>query len=499
MIFYDFPFSTAGLRLKGRLIVSLLMLSAAFYFLTLLLSRWLLGLWTPLFSLLITASGLIFYALSGLFANERGDEISREGFSRDLCRILSGRSGSKNLSEEILSWIKRQGQLTDASLYLQGPNQDYVRDPFPQGEEAETASGRILNSDSFVSLLKYSKRPLFRLDASSGVQGREEQLVRERMLKLPAEVVVPLLVAEDLVGFINLGCRKDGSAPSEKMIHEMSDLFSQIAVALQNRLLCDKLRNSQARMRRADRLALLGTLTAGMAHEIRNPLVSIKTYFQLLPERYQDQEFRDRFQKVASNEVDRISKLIEELLKFSRPSDPNFRPVNLHELVEEVLIFLEATADCSGVELRRSFDEENASEILCDPEQIKQVLLNIAHNAFDAVNGQGVVWFRTHYDRDVGAGFVHLEIEDTGTGMTSMEIEKLFTPFYTNKPSGTGLGLAISRQIVEEHLGNISVESEKGRGSTFCLHLPKNPLQHERRKEHSINGRLERKLTFQVK
>jgi len=502
MIFDVFSFLAAGSRGRGAVIIKILMLSVSFYVLTLVLSWRFLGLWAPLFSLLITASALIFNLWFGRMVKGKKDETGRAGSFVDLCRVLSGRSGKKNLPEEILVWIRKHLKPAEVSLYLQGPNQDYVRDSGRKEQEAETPSDRILSSGAFVGFLKYSKRPLFRPQAAlSGVLSREEEQIRDRMLKLSAEVTVPLIAGDDLVGFINLRYGKEGPVPSEKMMDGMSDLFSQIAVALQNRLLCDQLRSSQARMRRADRLALIGTLTAGMAHEIRNPLVSIKTYFQLLPERYHDQEFRDRFQKVASQEVDRIGRLIEELLKFSRPSDPNFRPVNLHDLIEEVLILLESTTAASGVELRRSFDEDNASEIMCDPEQIKQVLLNIAYNALDAVKGKGVgvVWFRTRYDRDDGTGFVHLEIEDTGTGMTSMEIEKLFTPFYTNKSSGTGLGLAISRQIIEEHLGSITVESEKGRGTTFCLHLPKNPIRHERRKEHNINGRLERKLTFQLK
>ncbi len=489
------PFPTSGWRHKGRSFFAEMGAPVAFYFLTLLLLEWAMDLWAPLLSLVITVSGWVLYTLQRHFLKAGLDQGFQSDLSRDLCRILSGKPGLKNLPEEILVWITSNLHLAQAALYLPGPNQDYVRDPLPEGGEGGTGLSRMLNSDPFVGLLKYSRRPLFRSGISSGVLSREEQMGRERMLKLSAEVTVPLLAGDELIGFLNLGCRKDGSAPSREMIHGMSNLFSQIAVVLQNRLLCDKLRHSQARMRRADRLALLGTLAAGMAHEIRNPLVSIKTYFQLLPERYQDQEFRDRFQKVAANEVDRISKLIEELLKFSRPSDPTFRSVNLHDVIEEVLTLMASTADGSGVDLRRAFDEENNPGILCDPEQIKQVLINIAQNAFDAVEGHGVVWFRTRYDREGGdSGFVHLEVEDNGTGMAPEEIEKLFTPFYTTKPSGTGLGLAISRQIIEEHLGSLSVESEKGRGTIFCLHLPRNPLQHERRKEQSLYGQPERNM-----
>jgi signal transduction histidine kinase len=271
-------------------------------------------------------------------------------------------------------------------------------------------------------------------------------------------------------------------------------LYETRGILLKDRGLSGKYQNSKAYMRRTDRLAMLGTLTAGLAHEIRNPLVSIKTYFQLLPEKYQDQEFRERFQKVAAGEVDRISRLVEELLEFSRPSDPDFRPVNMQQLIEEVVTLLESTARARGVELKEVFGEENPPDVLCDPEQIKQVLLNLAHNAFDAANGQGVVLLRTRYDPiEDPSGFVHIEVEDNGLGMTPEEIEKLFTPFYTTKTSGTGLGLAISRQIVEEHLGTISAKSRYGEGSTFYLRLPQKPPLHERRKRKNRLNRQQRK------
>ncbi len=237
-------------------------------------------------------------------------------------------------------------------------------------------------------------------------------------------------------------------------------------------------------MRRSDRLSLLGTFTAGLAHEIRNPLVSIKTYFQLLPERYDDQDFRDRFQKVASKEVDRISRLVEELLEFARPSNPKFRPINIHALLDEVLTLVDAGARKRKIELMRDYGAVPPEEIVCDPEQIKQVLLNIVRNAFDAVNGDGRVVFRTRSSMPADEkGLFVIEIEDNGVGITEEQQGRLFTPFFTTKSSGTGLGLAISRQIVEDHLGTITLESRPKIGTKFRLQLPRNPQLHERRRE----------------
>lgn len=417
--------------------------------------------------------------------SRRGAVGMNENLSRDLCRIISGGVTGESLKKEILSLIRRHLNLSEATLYLQGPREDYVCDAVPPGAGVKKAQDRILFSDPLVGVLKCEKRPLFRSALATKSRDGNQNALRDRMLQRAVEVSVPLLVGEELVGFLNLGPRQDGTASPPDQIEGLSELFSQVALVLQNRMLCEKLRRSQARMRRADRLALLGTLTAGLAHEIRNPLVSIKTYFQLLPERYDDQEFRERFQKVAAGEVDRISRLVEKLLEFSRPSDPEFRTVDLGELLYEVVTLLESRAAELRITLKRSA-EGTSGLILCDPEQLKQVLINIAQNGMDAVDPGGEISFRMRYDEQGGpAAFVHIEIEDNGSGMTPEEIEKLFVPFHTTKTSGTGLGLAISRQIIEEHMGSISVESRPGQGSIFYVHLPLNPPMHDRRKERS--------------
>jgi signal transduction histidine kinase len=412
--------------------------------------------------------------------------MAQDNLTKDFCRIVARGVHSSTLPEEILSLIRKHLQLREAVLYLQGSNEDYVQNPIPKGNASTVSPDRILLSDPFVNFLKYSKQTLYRKSSVPEQADPIQEKIQEQMSQRKVEASIPLMVGEELVGFLNLGPREDGAPPLPERVNGLSELYDQIALILQNRILCENLRRSQAKMRRKDRLALLGTLTAGLAHEIRNPLVSIKTYFQLLPERYQDQEFRERFHKVAVDEVDRISRLVEELLQFARPPVPKLRSVNIHQLIDEVVTLLETTAEWNGIRLKRSFDQEQSSEVICDPEQIKQILLNIAHNALEAVDEQGEVTIRIRHEKDRGtSGFVHIEIEDNGIGMNAEEIEKLFVPFYTTKRSGTGLGLAISRQIVEEHLGNISVESRPGQGTTFFVHLPKDPSLHERRKEKS--------------
>ncbi len=251
----------------------------------------------------------------------------------------------------------------------------------------------------------------------------------------------------------------------------------------------------QERIRRADRLAVVGTFAAGMAHEIKNPLVPIKTFSQLLPEMFDDQEFRQKFSVLVLKEVERINQIIEKLLNFARPTKPVLGPCDMHELVDEVLLLLEEDVRRKNIHVGREYTIEEAI-ITVDREQIKQVLMNLLLNAVQAVEGEGRIDVCTAFvweqakdgdrlrlrgrkravlaavgENDKVRQF-EIRISDTGCGISEDDLKHLFNPFFTTKPEGTGLGLAISHVIVQEHNGTLDAESEPGRGATFTLRLP---------------------------
>ena len=251
----------------------------------------------------------------------------------------------------------------------------------------------------------------------------------------------------------------------------------------------------QERIRRADRLAVVGTFAAGMAHEIKNPLVPIKTFSQLLPEMFDDKEFRGKFSVLVLKEVERINQIIEKLLNFARPTKPVLGPCDMHELVDEVFLLLEEDIRRKNIHVRKEYTAERPV-ITVDREQVKQVLMNLLLNALQAVEGEGQIDVSTAYvwerakdgdwlrfrakkrlvqpaagDNDKVRQF-EIRISDTGCGISEDDLKHLFDPFFTTKPEGTGLGLAISHVIVEEHNGTLDVESEPGQGATFTLRLP---------------------------
>ena len=229
-------------------------------------------------------------------------------------------------------------------------------------------------------------------------------------------------------------------------------------------------------VRRLDRLASLGTLAAGMAHEIKNPLSSIKTFTQLLPEKMDDKEFREDFLAIAQKEVDRIDYLINQLLSFARPSKPQFQKSDILKVMEETLAIIDNQIIKKKIKVTKEF-QKDLPQVFVDERQIKQVFINIMVNAIQAMEDEGSLTLSTKANqqkmhRGEEAEFLQILITDTGKGIPDDQLDKLFNPFFTTKHDGTGLGLAIVHRIIEEHHGFIEISSKLGKGTTFTINLP---------------------------
>lgn len=264
-------------------------------------------------------------------------------------------------------------------------------------------------------------------------------------------------------------------------IGDLGSAFDQMAERLMHRE--KELKLSKDLIRRADRLSSLGMLTAGLAHEIRNPLVAIRTFTQLLPERYQEPEFRNKFQALALKEVDRICGLVNDLLSFARPTVPNVSAENVNEIVESIVRILETEAKEKEVQIYRRL-ATHLPKIFIDKEQIKQVSMNVILNALQSIEGRGVVEVSTRpFTKNGSEQYVQIEVRDSGVGIPEKDLEDIFNPFFTTKKDGSGLGLSISHQIVQEHGGYIVVESQVGKGTTFFINLPVRQPDHQEEKD----------------
>ena len=244
------------------------------------------------------------------------------------------------------------------------------------------------------------------------------------------------------------------------------------------------LKRLEHQIRRSDRLASLGTLSAGMAHEIKNPLVSIKTFAQLLPERYQDADFRDTFSNLIGHEIDRIDSLVNQLLRFARPAKPLLKPLSWYE---------------TRVKSRKSWGNSIKKEetqftsawkcevetIRAEADPLEQAFLNVLRNGMDAMKLGGELIVATEIRADErwlpndatslrgnAREVLRITVQDNGEGIKSEDIAHVFDPFFTTKDYGTGLGLSVVHGIIQEHGGQIEVESEPAKGTSFHILLP---------------------------
>jgi two-component system nitrogen regulation sensor histidine kinase GlnL len=231
-------------------------------------------------------------------------------------------------------------------------------------------------------------------------------------------------------------------------------------------------------LKRADRLALMGTLAAGLAHEIRNPLGGIKGAAQLLRRSTDGNRSVNEFTDIMIREVDRVNNLIEQLLDLSRPKELKLAPVNIHEILDDVLLLEGQTVNVNQIEIKKHFDP-SLPPIHGDRAQLMQVFLNLVKNAFQAMANSGTLTVTTRLETDFHIRgqdratnrFIWVDIADQGGGITEEDLPQIFSPFFTTKTSGTGLGLATCYRIVKEHGGTIRVESIEGQGSIFKVSL----------------------------
>jgi len=223
----------------------------------------------------------------------------------------------------------------------------------------------------------------------------------------------------------------------------------------------------QAQVRRNERLSALGNLAAGVAHEIRNPLSSIKGFATYLAGKVQGPDREAA--KAMVQETDRLNRVVSELLEFARPGEMKLRDEDLGQVVERALRLVRADWTAKGVTV--SFEQdESLPRVPLDPERFTQALLNLFLNAIQAMEPGGELRISTF--RNPSAGVVALRIADTGHGMASELLPDIFNPYFTTKSSGTGLGLAIVHRIVEAHNAEIKVESTVGQGTVFTILLP---------------------------
>jgi signal transduction histidine kinase len=406
------------------------------------------------------------------------------GFSKALVSILDLQS----LSKRIIETITQTMGVEKASLFLVSEEKGGYSLCESKNVNITTSTQHLSRDNPLPFYLQKVGEIIIREELAKRVHVPVINNVANEMSLLEAEVSIPLMWKEQLIGMINLSHKFTKDIYSREDIELLSTLANQTAIAIENARLYEDLKRSKSYIRRADRLASLGTLTAGLAHEIRNPLVAIKTFTHLLPERIDDQEFRDKFLQIASGEVDRISSLITELLDFARPSDPKLALESINIILDGMILLVSTEMNKRQISNIKDYDS-NLPYAEIDREQIKQVFLNILLNAIEATPDKGKITVRTRsFMKPGGEPYVQIEVTDTGCGIPPDQLEEIFNPFFTTKNTGSGLGLSISSQIVQDHKGYVDVKSQLGKGSSFFINLPVNQDHPKRRRSDLGNG-----------
>jgi two-component system sensor histidine kinase AtoS len=240
------------------------------------------------------------------------------------------------------------------------------------------------------------------------------------------------------------------------------------------------LKKLEASIRQAERLAALGTLAAGLAHEIRNPLSSIKTFVQLLPKKIERPGFLEKFQRTVPRELNRINQLVEDLLDLARAPKYQFKKTSIKSLLEQTVNVIGEELQANRIYCQLEISSD-MPPVRVDASQLSKAFHNLMRNAVQAMPTGGELSIKAFYktnDPDDGHittdrnDKITIVFQDTGPGISAENIKDIFNPFFTTKEKGTGLGLAITHKVITEHGGNVEIKSREGEGSHFIIHLP---------------------------
>ncbi|MFK7895911.1 MAG: ATP-binding protein [Myxococcota bacterium] len=308
-----------------------------------------------------------------------------------------------------------------------------------------------------------------------------EAPVRAWLTEVSAEevFVVPLAGKQSIIGALAVDNRRGGPKLGADGRMLVEGLAMQAVIAIENAQLVDDLRKSRAQIARVDRLGTLGTLAAGLAHEINNPLVSLNTFLSLAPEKRDadDPGFWGEYHELACGELERIRGLVDSMSRLGKGGQAaslSRTAVDVGEVTRQVVKLLHRETERAGVTVELDL-AEGLPEVPVVRDQIHQVVLNLTLNAIQASGQGGTIRISLDADGPVEApDGVRIRFQDAGEGISEENLERIFDPFFTTKDpdKGTGLGLMISHQIIADHGGSIEVESVRGEGSIFHVRLP---------------------------
>ena len=401
-------------------------------------------------------------------------------YHRTLVAASSGMIRVKDiqrLCQLIVHVVNRTVELTNTSLFLYDPHEQryFLRAsrypslmPVDLGVEQHEALVELLKEEKDILVINELHEEM--ADQHGGARGGWVASIYLWMCQLELRIIVPSFSNDRLLAFLALGAKRSEEPYTTDDVAVFSGLANQAALAIENAMFFEELRNNEAYMVQSEKLASLGQLASGMAHEIHNPLTIISGESQLYLERFKGQDSKvDLLLLSVIEECKRAADITRRILRFAKPAPPEVAPVDLEVAVEESLTLASYQVRMERVE--RLVDiPSNLPKVRSNQNQLQEVLLNLILNACQAMGEKGGKLILSADPN--GGSYIVLKVEDTGPGIPANTLRKVFDPFYTTKPTGTGLGLFVSQRIVKSHGGTIDLESTEGRGTCFTIRLP---------------------------
>jgi len=333
--------------------------------------------------------------------------------------------------------------------------------------EGESLEGLTIPEDSpLIQEIYQKKKELIKEEI-------QDPAIRTEMEKLKAVLIIPSISwstyfqKPTLLCTTNLGEKLSGEPFSREDIEFLRTMANQASISIEYAFILEELRKHQEQIIKSEKMAALGTATAGIAHELKNPLTYIMTVAQTLPQGWDNPSFRESVMKMLPSEVERMKLILDGILDFSRTRELTLQPIEITEVLKKTLALLAYEIKKGRVYVKEEY--RHTAKVLGDPNRLTQVFVNIINNAVQAMAEKGgdLTILSQDHEKEV-----RISIIDTGPGMSKEVLRKIFDPFFTTKSSGTGLGLAITKKIMEEHHGSILVNSFPGRGTSFTVCLP---------------------------
>jgi signal transduction histidine kinase len=385
---------------------------------------------------------------------------------REMSRAMSDIVDLRTLFEYTCRAIAETLHAERVALYVGDAGGSEYRLESSFGADDPSLPGTIWESSVLVQSVRGGNRlSLVAADLRRRDSARPSAELEE-LQRLGTECILAVLIHGQFVGFYLIGRKRSGDAFFTEDLDLVSGVASQVGIAIRLHV---QIGLAEAEKRRAERLVSFGAVARELAHEIKNPLVAIRTFAELLPERSDDRDFRESFGKIVLQEIARIDQLVARLRSFAAPPIPRFLPLDLPQLLRETLALLRGEIERAKVRVTITGDR-GTPVILGDRAQLKQLLLNIFMNALEAVDEGGQITVRL-FKRP--ANQLALEVEDTGPGVPGELLPNIFDAFVTTKPEGSGLGLAIGRAIANAHHAIMRGENcSNGRGFKMILEFP---------------------------